>query len=627
MIKTKPTQKKGIKQPGAGTAQNEKVWLWFSLAIVVLSLILYINTLQNSYALDDKGIITQNKITSRGFSGIPDLLTTSYWEGIGKNVRSYRPLAPVSFAVEVGIWGKNPMVSHFFNLVIYMLTGVILLFFLRRVFEKADPGIPPVIPFLVTMLFLAHPIHTEVVANIKSRDSMFELLFLLLSGYFLFKYLSSKRRSDLVVSVLFFFPALLSKESAITYLAMVPVILILFDDRPFVKKLETTVFYLIPAILFLILYYNYSNIRVFSQLHILDNALLLDAPIAQIWATKFLILGKYLVLLVYPHPLVFDYSYNHIPLTDFSNPAVWLSVFIYFFATAFLVYILKNKLSVKKVTPGNRVIAFSVAWFIMGFFASSNLVFLIGSTMGERFMYSPSLGFIIILVYGLYRAGCLAGKGKKFAGASAVMVYLFCAVLLTGYGLKTIDRNKAWKDDRTLYSTDIRYLGDNTKANDFLADLYRKDGDLATDQAMKSEYYGKAIVFKEKALSIYPKVPEIQQQLAYLYGNTGQFGKAVEAYKVAIAMNPGEIMNYVQIGKALGMMQKIQEGLTYLKQAEQIDPNDPDLLATLGITYAQTGELGLAISYFEKVLSRDPSNKQIADYLARAKNQVNKQKK
>jgi protein O-mannosyl-transferase len=620
-----PKTKKIIYE--TGKIPDKRIWLWFSLIIAVLSIILYINTLGNSYALDDKGIITENKFTSRGFSGIPDLLTTSYWEGVGINVRSYRPLAPVTFAIEVGIWGKNPMISHFFNLVIYFLTGVILLFFLKRFFEKIDPASTPVIPFITTILFLAHPIHTEVVANIKSRDAMFELLFLLISVENLFRYMETHKIRDLTVSVASFFPAMLSKESAISYIVLVPVILILFDDCSIRTKMQTSLVYVIPVVFFLILYLVFSDFSGFIPLNILNNSLVSPAPAAEILATKFLITGKYLALLAYPHPLVYDYSYNQIPLTGFSNPAVWFSIVIYFSAVIFLISILWRRLSGKTVTPGNLVVSFSVAWFIMGFFASSNLLMLIGSTMGERFMYSPSLGFSLLLVYGFYRLALWLKQHTKTGNALVAWMFLPGLILFTGYILKTIDRNKAWKNDFILCSTDIRYLGENAKANDFLANIYRKKGDEATDQAVKNHNFKKAIELKEKAVFIYPERTETQQQLGFLYGKTGQFEKAIETYKFAIRLNPREISNYVQIGKAYGMVHMVREGLVYLEKGEKIDPGNAELLVNLGIAYAQTGEMEKAVAYFEKALARDPSNKKIADYLTFAKNRSDIQKK
>ena len=612
------------KQKQAAPARQDRTWLWFSLAIALLAVVLYANTLQNGYALDDKGIITLNKFTTKGFSGIPDLMTTSYWEGIGLNVRSYRPLSPVTFAIEVGLFGMSPAAGHFGNLLLCILTGVLLLFFLKRLFRAIDPALPSFIPFLVTALFIAHPIHTEVVANIKGRDSMLEFFFLLLSGYFLFGYISSRRTADLVWSVVAYFPALLSKESAITYLVMVPVILVLFDDRPLTKKAFTSMIFLVPAFLFLLLYYQFSNIKEFTQLHVMDNALLFPAPAATILATKLLITGKYLALLIWPHPLVFDYSYNTIPFTTFADPAVWLSVLVYLAAAAFLVVVLLKKITGRKTGSGSLLFAFSTAWFFMGFIASSNLFMLIGSTMGERFMYGPSLGFLAIVVWFAWYAVSLI-KGISVKSAAAVLFFL-CGVVMTGYAAKTISRNRAWKDDMTLFTTDLEYLGRNAKVHDFIGNLYSGIGDKTDDPALKKESYLKAIGMKEKALEIYPGIPEIRQKIGYLYGYTGQFDKAIEAYKLAIRLNPGEINNYIQIGKAFGMTGRVGEGLPFLQQAEKIDPENAQLLGTLGIAYAQTGRIDLAISCFEKAVARDPSDSQIRSYLDLARKQVGKPK-
>ncbi len=623
MLKQKRVPKIETIRIPALTTKPDRIWIWFCLAIVVLAVTLYINTLQNGYALDDKGIITLNKITEKGFSGIPELLTTSYWKGINLRVMSYRPLSPVTFAIEIGIWGKNPMASHFFNLLFYMATGLLMLFFLKRLFRKIDPEIPPVIAFLATMLFLAHPIHTEVVANIKGRDSLFEFFFLLLSAHLLLRYLETARTADLVLSVVTFFPALLSKESAITYVIMVPVLLILFDSRTTGKKFTTTLFFLIPVVMFLLLYFLFSEFHSNKRLHIMDNSLLAVAPAASIWATKFLILGKYLLLLIFPHPLVYDYSYNQIPLTGFTDPRVWLSILAYLSATLLLLGVLYKRLSGKMVGPAGLIIAFSVAWFIMGFIVSSNLFLLIGSTMGERFMYTPSLGFILLLIYGLYRLVKWPLKKKKFGGLAAIGLYLFCCALLAGYLVKTINRNGDWKDDVTLFSNDLKYLGENAKANDFLANIYSDSGNIATDQGIKKNYYLKAIALKEKAVSINPRVPEILQALGYLYGNTGQFEKAITTYKYAIELNPDIAMNYIQVGKAFGMLRKFGESIDYLKQAEKISPDDADLMCSLGITYAQTGDAALAVTYFEKAHARNPSDKQINNFLNLAKHQVN----
>ncbi|NQV03284.1 MAG: glycosyltransferase family 39 protein, partial [Bacteroidia bacterium] len=337
---------------------NDRMQIGCYLVIVITSFLLYYNTIQNNYALDDKAIITENRFTEKGFTGIGNHLTTSYWEGIDKKLQSYRPLAPVLFALEVGFWGFNPHASHFVNILLYAITGLILFQVLRKLFQHYSDDTGYLLPLVGTMLFLAHPLHTEVVANLKSRDTMLEFLFLLLSVNFLFSYITSRKMKELFWSVFFFFPALLSKESSISYLLMVPVILILYDHNTIRKKITITLPYLIPVVLFVILFFQVTGGDESARLMLLDNMLIADEPSSGILATKFLILGKYLGLLFYPHPLVFDYSYNHIPMTDFSNPVAIFSILIYLFMVTVLVILLGKNLFSQKTRPLFTLIAF-----------------------------------------------------------------------------------------------------------------------------------------------------------------------------------------------------------------------------------------------------------------------------
>lgn len=502
------------------------------------------------------------------------------------------------------------------------MTGFVLFALLRKLFSRLPGKLPGTVALMASLLFMAHPIHTEVVANIKGRDSMLELLFLLLSAYSLFCYLEHRSWRALVLSVACFFPALLSKESAIAFVVMVPVILILFDDSSTLKKTQVSLYYLIPVMLFLWLYYRYSGLHEFQRLHLLDNALSAPEPPPVILATKLLILGKYILLLVFPHPLVYDYSYLQIPFTGFSDPMVWLSILFYSGMLVFLSYVLLKRLAGKKAGPAMLLLGFSIAWFIMGFFASSNLLFLIGSTMAERFMYSPSLGYIIALAILLLTVSRLIFPKPAEKSTGLILFYVLSGCIVLAYMIKTVDRNKDWKDDYTLFSADIRYLGNNVKANDFLADAFSGKADKETDPALKKSYIMQAIELKEHAVAIYPKVPEIQQRLGYLYGEVGLFEKAAEKYSLCTEMNPSEIYNYIQLGKAYGMLQQPLKGIPVLERGLKLDPGQPELLTTLGIAYAQTGRFKESLASFEKALDRDPKNEQIINYVKITRQQL-----
>ena len=165
---------------------------WLLLIVFSFGFLLYVNTFQNQYAVDDTIIITSNRFAQAGFEGISDILTTDAFEGHfgerGKTLVAggrYRPLSIVSFAIEIGLWGKNhPQRSHLINAILYGLLGIVSLLFLRLILpsNRKKPWYVA-LPFWITMLYLAHPIHTEAIANIKGRDELMGMLFSMLALY------------------------------------------------------------------------------------------------------------------------------------------------------------------------------------------------------------------------------------------------------------------------------------------------------------------------------------------------------------------------------------------------------------------------------------------------------------
>src|ERR1051326_1412209 len=132
-----------------------------TLAFIVaaLAFILYANTLGHQWALDDYSLIKENTQTKSG--NIKEILSSTYRTGyFNPDYQLYRPLSKVFFAWEWS-WSENdPHPGHFMNVMLYALTGF-LLFYMLSLYFKGDL----LISFLVSSLFIAHPIHTEVGAN------------------------------------------------------------------------------------------------------------------------------------------------------------------------------------------------------------------------------------------------------------------------------------------------------------------------------------------------------------------------------------------------------------------------------------------------------------------------------
>jgi len=199
----KPAQKtaarKNPKIKKKGVPNNSTALLLACIA-AALGFVLYISTIGYNYAYDDFTAIKQNWLVQKGFSGIGTLLHTSYRYGFwSASDELYRPLSLVTFAIEWQFFPNSPGVSHFMNVLLYALTG----FFLFRLLVKLFPNNFN-IPFIATILFMAHPVHTEVVANIKSRDEILCFLLGIISLSLLLDYVKIKKPSLLILSVLSF---------------------------------------------------------------------------------------------------------------------------------------------------------------------------------------------------------------------------------------------------------------------------------------------------------------------------------------------------------------------------------------------------------------------------------------
>ena len=85
--------------------------------------------------------------------------------------------------------------------------------------------------FIAALLFAVHPLHTEVVANIKSSDEMLSFLFAFLAMNVFLKYSQSGKITQLLVGGLCIFLAYLSKETVITFLVIIPLVFFFYRSE------------------------------------------------------------------------------------------------------------------------------------------------------------------------------------------------------------------------------------------------------------------------------------------------------------------------------------------------------------------------------------------------------------
>src|SRR5688572_30865975 len=148
---------------------NSRIIRYSAIICALFAFALYANTLSHDYTVDDGTVISNNKITKKGISAIPEIFSTSYRAGFWERQEGlYRPLSVAMFAIEWELAPENPSPGHWINVILYALTAFLMMMTLSNIFKNYSP----LLPLLATLLFVVHPIHTEVVANIKSRDEI-----------------------------------------------------------------------------------------------------------------------------------------------------------------------------------------------------------------------------------------------------------------------------------------------------------------------------------------------------------------------------------------------------------------------------------------------------------------------
>jgi Flp pilus assembly protein TadD len=543
-------------------SKNKNTNLYTYLIIIILGFIIYGNSLLNDTALDDKVVFTQNVFTQKGISGIADIFKyDTFTGGFLYNERDkdktieqiqeenrlvaggrYRPLSVATFAVEVSLFGKeiteddtgrayigNPFVSHLINLILYLVTTCLLFKILVTLFPlKKEQKWFLSLSFVATLLFLAHPIHTEAIANIKGRDEIMTLLGALGALWFSMAYCRNKKLYTLLLSGICLFLGLLSKENAITFLAVIPITLYLFSETKPKTILITLIPLLIASVLFLLLR---GSVLSFSQPKFVTNEIMNDpfiyASFLQKYATIFYTFWLYIKLLIFPHPLTHDYYPVQIPIINFSDPRAFIPFLFYLLLTAYAIYTLFHK---KK----NPVVSWAIWVYLLPLSIVSNLLFVIGTFMNERFIYISSIGFCVILAW------LFSDVIPKYFKNTTVISIVFIIVLCF-YSGKTISRNPVWKNDYVLSTTDIKISSNSVRCNYVTGSNLTKKADLLKDnKAQHDKLYKQAISYLEKSVKLLPKEKHVRSfyELANAYYNYNyDITNALKYYAKSLSIN------------------------------------------------------------------------------------------
>jgi len=548
-----------------------KLSILYPIVILLIAGLQYANTLSHDYAWDDKLVITANPATEKGVQGIPDIFTRRV-SVPNKNV--YRPVTQSLFALEYGLFNHQPFYGHFFSLLWYAATCLTVYHFIRFVF----PGLDLLFAFFTTLIFTVHPLHVEVVANIKSRDEILALFFGLWAIIVWVKGIESGSWLKVAGALLLFATALLAKENAVTLLPLAPVVW-WFRGLGGNKWLAGT--FLIPVLCAAVLYWFTSSAgrpatqeTVMMDSTVLNNIFLWTSEPGKVFPTSLVNIGRYLLLFIFPHPLVHLYGYNQVDLKGWTDVETWAIVALLAWGAYFFWKNRKNK----------RPAVFGILFFALTYSIYSNFFVLAPDTMADRYLFIPSLGISLIMMEICWFLGGISLNHPVFKSLRSRVMIALLLLLCIAFFARTWVGNRDWENDVTLIKNRIQYMENNAAAQATLGVMLYREG-----QAVSSETQHRAL--KQEAM---------------------------QAYMRAIDIYPDFGWAWISVGKLFAEEKVFDKAELAFIKAQQLEPFNPDGYYCLGGLYFTVGQSDLAVQYLEKTILLDPQMEQAFVLLGKA---------
>ena len=528
--------------------------------------------------------------------------------------------------VDCQVYGAK--VRHFNNIWTFALGCMFLYLVFSRYFFRTNQDLA----FLAALLFTMHPIHSEAIANVKSRDEIFSLIFVSLTFLYSFKFIETKKGKDLFWASVMFLLALLSKEYAIMLLFLVPLAVYTFTENDFDVKtfFQTQEFKQTIAVglafVFCAVFMLYLK-RDFDM-HAPPGA----KPIRSFWLFPFMyiivgifLMGAnkknnfhklmswfYFVMLFYlAMRLVAVKLKPGVPDTEILNNPYLLANGEERFATKgyvllkyFMLQLFPHPLSsdysyntieyrhftswdfivsivlhvgmciyAVKLTLKKHILGFALMTYILFALMIGNVLMDIGATMGERLIFHSSLGFCIGMAYliiaGLDKLSGMSETAKKTA------LYAFVLAVTVFFGAKTWERNWDWKNDVTLFLKDVK-----TMPNSVL--VLGNAGARWVDLADTKEVTGVNVPGQDSTrfndyngtLRI---TDEEMKEKGYKTKREAALYKGIGFLKHAVDLHPRYVNGYLNLGLASFKLRNDFDALYYWKNAERLYPNNPYL--------------------------------------------------
>ncbi len=478
--------------------------------IFLIGFIVFFNSLFNPFQFDDFAQIVNNPFINN-LGSIP-----SYFEkgmAFSGNYSfkmlhlQYRPFYFSYFTIVYAFFGANPLPFHLFQLFLHITNSILLFVIFSKLFKKE-------IAFLISLIFLVHPINSEAVIYIADVQETIFILFGLIAFYLILQ--TNKRilsiRKLILISVLLLF-SLFTKETGSLFLILLFIYVYLFS-----KVNKKRFFLSVMGVLLIYLVTRY--IISFNSVTDISQSLIQQASFYIRLITMPKIFFYYFSKFVYPINLAVGQLWlvKQINFTYFFLPLLMDIVILFTICLGGLFLFKKNNSQLK------LYVFFSI-WLFLGIIMHLQIVPL-DVTVADRYFYFPIIGLL-----GLIGILINLDLSQLFLKKYSRICTIFFIILMILLSIITIIRNSQWQSTFTLYSHDVQY------AQSPLLDSYYGGLLIFKGQYSQPFLLKEAKFYLDRSVSQAPELGHNINNLAVWYEINNDYEKAKSLYLKNIALN------------------------------------------------------------------------------------------
>ena len=505
--------------------------LWFTIA----AFILFGQSIAFNYTyLDDHNLVLFNLENLKSPSYFSKAFTEDVFHLPSVSSYYYRPVMTLSFMADAMIGNGSFGMFHFSNILYHILaTFLLFLFFIELGFERIRV-------FLFSMLFLVHPLATQAVAWVPGRNDTLLAIFVLASFVAWIRYLKSGRMYLVILHLLCYALALLTKESAV----MLPFMVVIFSW--FVYKTPAKKF-LIPGIGWLVLTITWA----FTRFHVLGS----EHGVAFSVQLISVIFGSP-ALLAYIGKAFFPFDLSVLPvLADLKLSMIFGAVAIVL--TAWLAWLTKPKKWF--------YFFFGLLWFFAFLLPALVAIGAQVPNFSEHRIYLAMAGLLLVVM------NC--HDLKKPVSPKALPVSILTGILLL-FSVLSFLHSRNFRDQFAFWQNAVTTSPTNGFNYKNLGGMYVQEGNMAEAEKCL-----------RKALQLNPREPLANSDLGYVCVMTKRFAEGEKYYLEEIRLNPSYAHVHYNLGLLYYNQSRTDEAIVEWEKTISLNPLHDGAYKVLLTTY------------------------------------------